>query len=183
MLRGAEPAEAGEQRTGNSNSDDIGGMSRSAVVPDCLQSVISDGGGSAGAGVGPEDDDMRSPNSISRCLAFAGVEFERLYTHIPAEVNAFLADPDGYLAAIQQVPAATARTKLEVVVGELVTGRCTTFMECLVWSRMVFQVKWLLMITLPRLPHGTWVAWRLTRKWPSFGQGSSSQRRTVLDSV
>lgn len=43
------------------------------------------------------------PHNIDHCLTFARSEFEGLLEKAPQEANAFLTDPDKYLAAIRTV--------------------------------------------------------------------------------
>ena len=64
-----------------------------------------------------------------------------MFEKSPAEVNAYLADPVKYLAAIQQASDAAARGQLENVVDILVGDRCVTFQDCVAWGRRKFEVN------------------------------------------
>ncbi len=54
-------------------------------------------------------------------------EFEGLLEKSPSEANAFLADPEKYIAAIRANPDAAAREQVEKVVDLLVTNRWEFF--------------------------------------------------------
>lgn len=64
-----------------------------------------------------------------------------MFEKSPAEVNAYLANPGKYLAAIQQASDAAARGQLENVVEILVDDRCVTFQDCVAWARKKFEVR------------------------------------------
>lgn len=63
-----------------------------------------------------------------------------MFEKSPSEVNAFLANPSKYLAAIQQASDAAARQQLENVVEILVEDRCVTIQDCIAWARRKFEV-------------------------------------------
>ena len=76
------------------------------------------------------------PHNIDHCLTWARSEFEGLLEKTPAEANAFLAKPGEYLKEAKEAGDAQAREALERVVEVLVTERCTTFEDCIKWSRL-----------------------------------------------
>lgn len=52
-----------------------------------------------------------------------------------AEVNAYLSDPEAYVAAAKKACDHSARVNLEAIVDCLTTSRCTSFDECIEHSR------------------------------------------------
>uniref|UniRef100_A0A1D1ZMI8 E1 ubiquitin-activating enzyme n=1 Tax=Auxenochlorella protothecoides TaxID=3075 RepID=A0A1D1ZMI8_AUXPR len=79
------------------------------------------------------------PHNIHHCLTYARSEFEGLLEKTPAEANAFLADPEKYIASVRSASDAAAREQLERVTEVLVSEHCTTFEECIAWARRKFQ--------------------------------------------
>jgi len=57
----------------------------------------------------------------------------------PSEANAFLENPAKYLHAAQTSSDAAAREQLERVVEALISERCTSFEDAIVWARHKFQ--------------------------------------------
>ena len=87
------------------------------------------------------------PHNIDHCLTYARSEFEGMFEKGPTEANAYLADPEKYVATVRASSDAAARDQLENVVTVLADERCSTFEECVAWARHVFQVP------SPTLPH------------------------------
>lgn len=79
------------------------------------------------------------PHNIDHCLTWARSEFEGLLEVGPREVNAYLADPAKYVAAIKHAADASAREQLEKVTELLISDKATTFEECITWARLRFQ--------------------------------------------
>ena len=75
------------------------------------------------------------PHNIHHCLTWARSEFEGLMEKIPAEASSFLSKPEEYKASVKSAGDAQARELLERLVECLVTERCITFDDCLVWAR------------------------------------------------
>ena len=79
------------------------------------------------------------PHNIDHCLAWARSEFEGHVEKNPAEVNAYLDDPNAYSSnALKQADGQT-KEQLEQVVDALGKSKCQTFSECVVWARRVFD--------------------------------------------
>lgn len=79
------------------------------------------------------------PHNIHHCLTWARSEFEGLLEKAPAEVNTFLSKPEEYKASMRSAGDAQARELLERVVECLVTEKCTTFEDCILWARKRFE--------------------------------------------
>lgn len=79
------------------------------------------------------------PHNIDHCLTWGRSEFEGLFEKAPSEANVYLLDPEKYLAGVRHSADAAAREQLQKVVEVLVTERCKTFDECLLWARTKFQ--------------------------------------------
>lgn len=79
------------------------------------------------------------PHNIHHCLTWARSEFEGLLEKTPAEVNTYLAKPEEYKSSMASAGDAQARELLERVVECLVTERCRTFEDCLLWARKKFE--------------------------------------------
>eukprot|EP01018_Ginkgo_biloba_P041213 Gb_00042 [translate_table: standard] len=79
------------------------------------------------------------PHNIDHCLTWARSEFEGLLEKTPAEANAFLLKPEEYKAAMKSAGDAQARDLLERVVECLVSERCATFEDCMLWARRKFE--------------------------------------------
>lgn len=80
------------------------------------------------------------PRVFTKPLHTSRSEFEGLLEKTPAEANAFLADPEKYIASVRSASDAAAREQLERVTEVLVSEHCTTFEECIAWARRKFQV-------------------------------------------
>lgn len=80
------------------------------------------------------------PHNIDHCLTFARSEFEGMFEKAPTEANAYLADPEKYVATVRASSDAAARDQLEKVVAVLADERCNTFQDCISWARHIFQV-------------------------------------------
>lgn len=79
------------------------------------------------------------PHNIHHCLTWALSEFEGMLEKVPAEVNTFLSKPEEYKASMRSAGDAQARELLERVVECLVSEKCTTFEDCLLWARKRFE--------------------------------------------
>lgn len=79
------------------------------------------------------------PHNIDHCLTWARSEFEGLLEKTPAEVNAFLSNPDEYISAMRNAGDAQARDTLERVLECLEGERCKTFEDCVAWARLKFE--------------------------------------------
>eukprot|EP00249_Psilotum_nudum_P024481 c29197_g1_i1 orf=472-3648(+) len=79
------------------------------------------------------------PHNINHCLTWARSEFEGLLEKTPSEANTFLSKPEEYKAAVKSAGDAQSRILLERVVECLVTERCITFEDCLIWARKRFE--------------------------------------------
>lgn len=79
------------------------------------------------------------PHNIHHCLTWARSEFEGLLEKTPAEANAFLSKPEEYKASMQSAGDAQARELLERVVECLVSEKCHTFEDCILWARKKFE--------------------------------------------
>ena len=79
------------------------------------------------------------PHNIDHCLAWARSEFEGHVEKSPSEVNGYLEDTSAYASnALKQADGQT-KEQLEQVVDALSTNKCTTFSECIVWARKIFD--------------------------------------------
>ncbi|XP_009376402.2 ubiquitin-activating enzyme E1 2 [Pyrus x bretschneideri] len=79
------------------------------------------------------------PHNIDHCLTWARSEFEGLLEKVPAEVNAYLSNPNEYIAAMKNAGDAQARNNLESVIECLDKERCETFQDCISWARLKFE--------------------------------------------
>eukprot|EP00250_Pteridium_aquilinum_P004385 c14598_g1_i1 orf=229-3372(-) len=79
------------------------------------------------------------PHNINHCLTWARSEFEGLLEKTPAEANTFLSKPEEYKASMRSAGDAQARELLERVVECLVSERCQTFEDCILWARKKFE--------------------------------------------
>eukprot|EP00250_Pteridium_aquilinum_P024603 c29318_g1_i1 orf=171-3329(+) len=79
------------------------------------------------------------PHNINHCLTWARSEFEGLLEKAPAEANTFLSKPEEYKASMKSAGDAQARELLERVVECLVTEKCITFEDCILWARKRFE--------------------------------------------
>ncbi|KAM1051387.1 hypothetical protein TB2_032498 [Malus domestica] len=79
------------------------------------------------------------PHNIDHCLTWARSEFEGLLEKVPAEVNAYLTNPNEYIAAMKNAGDAQARNNLESVIECLDKERCETFQDCISWARLKFE--------------------------------------------
>ncbi|GFZ13322.1 ubiquitin-activating enzyme 1 [Actinidia rufa] len=79
------------------------------------------------------------PHNIDHCLTWARSEFEGLLEKTPAEVNAFLSNPNEYASAMRNAGDAQARDNLERVLECLDKERCETFQDCITWARLKFE--------------------------------------------
>ncbi|KAJ8440204.1 hypothetical protein Cgig2_023969 [Carnegiea gigantea] len=79
------------------------------------------------------------PHNIDHCLTWARSEFEGLLEKTPAEVNAFLSNPDEYISAMRNAGDAQARDTLERVLECLEGERCKTYEDCVAWARLKFE--------------------------------------------
>ncbi|XP_057488068.1 ubiquitin-activating enzyme E1 1-like [Actinidia eriantha] len=79
------------------------------------------------------------PHNIDHCLTWARSEFEGLLEKTPAEVNAFLSNPNEYASAMRNAGDAQARDNLERVLECLDKERCETFQDCIAWARLKFE--------------------------------------------
>ncbi|CAN4113790.1 unnamed protein product [Withania somnifera] len=73
------------------------------------------------------------PHNIDHCLTWARSEFEGFLEKIPAEVNAYLSNPNEYASAQINAGDAQARHNLERVLECLDRERCQTFEDCIAW--------------------------------------------------
>ncbi|GFP97974.1 ubiquitin-activating enzyme e1 2 [Phtheirospermum japonicum] len=79
------------------------------------------------------------PHNIDHCLTWARSEFEGLLEKIPAEVNAYLSNPNEYASAMRNAGDAQARDNLERVMECLDRERCESFQDCITWARLKFE--------------------------------------------
>ncbi|KAL3624006.1 E1 ubiquitin-activating protein [Castilleja foliolosa] len=79
------------------------------------------------------------PHNIDHCLTWARSEFEGLLEKTPAEVNAYLSNPNEYASAMRNAGDAQARDNLERVIECLDKERCESFQDCIVWARLKFE--------------------------------------------
>ncbi|KAH7447147.1 hypothetical protein KP509_01G093700 [Ceratopteris richardii] len=79
------------------------------------------------------------PHNIHHCLTWARSEFEGLLEKAPSETNNFLSKPEEYKASMRSAGDAQARELLERVVECLVTEKCVTFEDCILWARKRFE--------------------------------------------
>ncbi|XP_074295137.1 ubiquitin-activating enzyme E1 1-like isoform X2 [Silene latifolia] len=79
------------------------------------------------------------PHNIDHCLTWARSEFEGLLEKTPAEVNAYISNPNEYTSAMSNAGDAQARDTLERVLECLEKGRCKTFEDCIAWARLKFE--------------------------------------------
>lgn len=79
------------------------------------------------------------PHNIDHCLTWARSEFEGLLEKTPAEVNAYLSNPDEYTSAMRNAGDAQSRDTLERVIECLERERCKTFEDCAAWARLKFE--------------------------------------------
>ncbi|XP_002982764.2 ubiquitin-activating enzyme E1 2 [Selaginella moellendorffii] len=79
------------------------------------------------------------PHNIDHCLTWARSEFEGLLEKTPSEANAFLSNPQEYKSSARSAGDALSREMLERIVECLVTERCHTFEDCIVWARKRFE--------------------------------------------
>ncbi|KAF8096482.1 hypothetical protein N665_0307s0013 [Sinapis alba] len=79
------------------------------------------------------------PHNIDHCLTWARSEFEGLLEKTPAEVNAYLSNPDEYMKAMRSAGDAQARDTLGRVVECLEKEKCNSFQDCITWARLRFE--------------------------------------------
>ncbi|KAL2508092.1 Ubiquitin-activating enzyme E1 1 [Forsythia ovata] len=79
------------------------------------------------------------PHNIDHCLTWARSEFEGLLEKTPAEVNAYLSNPDEYKSAMRNAGDAQARDNLERILECLDRERCESFDDCITWARLKFE--------------------------------------------
>ncbi|KAK7385562.1 hypothetical protein VNO78_31285 [Psophocarpus tetragonolobus] len=79
------------------------------------------------------------PHNIDHCLTWARSEFEGLLEKTPAEVNAYLSNPNEYTNAMRNAGDAQARDNLERVLECLDKEKCETFEDCITWARLKFE--------------------------------------------
>ncbi|KAL3850578.1 hypothetical protein ACJIZ3_012460 [Penstemon smallii] len=79
------------------------------------------------------------PHNIDHCLTWARSEFEGLLEKTPAEVNAYLTNPNEYAAAMRKAGDAQARDNLEHVIECVDRERCESFQDCITWARLKFE--------------------------------------------
>ncbi|KAK4359233.1 hypothetical protein RND71_021462 [Anisodus tanguticus] len=79
------------------------------------------------------------PHNIDHCLTWARSEFEGLLEKTPAEVDAYLINPNDYISAMQKAGDAQARDTLDRVLECLDKERCDTFQDCITWARLRFE--------------------------------------------
>ncbi|KAH7288243.1 hypothetical protein KP509_31G018700 [Ceratopteris richardii] len=79
------------------------------------------------------------PHNIHHCLTWARSEFEGLLEKAPIEANTFLSKPEEYKAPMRSSGDAQSRESLERVVECLVTEKCVTFEDCILWARKRFE--------------------------------------------
>lgn len=79
------------------------------------------------------------PHNIDHCLTWARSEFEGLLEKTPAEVNAFLSNPNEYTSAMKNAGDAQARDNLERIIECLDGDKCESFQDCITWARLKFE--------------------------------------------
>ncbi|KAL4342992.1 hypothetical protein AHAS_Ahas11G0033800 [Arachis hypogaea] len=79
------------------------------------------------------------PHNIDHCLTWARSEFEGLLEKTPAEVNAYLSNPNEYTNGMRNAGDAQARDNLERVLECLDRDKCETFEDCITWARLKFE--------------------------------------------
>lgn len=79
------------------------------------------------------------PHNIDHCLTWARSEFEGLLEKIPAEVNAYLLNPNEYTSSMINAGDAQARDNLERIIECLEKERCEAFQDCIRWARLKFE--------------------------------------------
>ncbi|XP_030925521.1 ubiquitin-activating enzyme E1 1-like [Quercus lobata] len=79
------------------------------------------------------------PHNIDHCLTWARSEFEGLLEKTPAEVNAYLINPNEYTSAMKNAGDAQARDNLERVLECLDKEKCEAFQDCIEWARLKFE--------------------------------------------
>ncbi|KAK1351586.1 E1 ubiquitin-activating enzyme [Heracleum sosnowskyi] len=79
------------------------------------------------------------PHNIDHCLTWARSEFDGLLEKTPAEVNAYLTNPNEYTNAIRNAGDAQARDNVERVLECLDKERCETLLDCISWARLKFE--------------------------------------------
>ncbi|CAL5189703.1 unnamed protein product [Lathyrus oleraceus] len=79
------------------------------------------------------------PHNIDHCLTWARSEFEGLLEKTPAEVNAYLSNPNEYTNAMRNAGDAQARDNLERVLECLDKEKCETLEDCITWARLKFE--------------------------------------------
>jgi len=78
------------------------------------------------------------PHNIDHCLTWARSEFEGLLEKTPAEVNAYLINPNEYTSAMKNAGDAQARDNLERVLECLDKEKCEAFQDCIEWARLKY---------------------------------------------
>jgi ubiquitin-activating enzyme E1 len=81
------------------------------------------------------------PHNIQHCLTFARSEFEGLLEKTPADVNAYLENPEKYVHDVTHSSDAAAKENLKRVVDALIVDRCSSFDDCIEWARVKFQTQ------------------------------------------
>ncbi|CAI8585892.1 unnamed protein product [Vicia faba] len=79
------------------------------------------------------------PHNIDHCLTWARSEFEGLLEKTPAEVNAYLSNPNEYTNSMRNAGDAQARDNLERVLECLDKEKCETLEDCITWARLKFE--------------------------------------------
>jgi ubiquitin-activating enzyme E1 len=79
------------------------------------------------------------PHNIDHCLAWARSEFEGHVEKAPAEVNTYLEDTAAYATNAMNQADGQTKEQLEQVADALTTNKLSTFSECIVWARNIFD--------------------------------------------
>ena len=79
------------------------------------------------------------PHTIDHCLTYARSEFEGLLDKSPAEANAYVSDPAGYVASARRAGDAAAREQVLSVTAALGPDAVSDWEGCVAWARLKFQ--------------------------------------------
>ena len=81
------------------------------------------------------------PNKVEHCIQWAREAFEGHFTQTPTQVNHFLINGQAYLDDLQSRPH-EALAVLSSVHDALLTERPASFIECVQWGRVQFEVEY-----------------------------------------
>eukprot|EP01043_Picozoa_sp_COSAG02_P019354 COSAG02_NODE_928_length_15853_cov_9.053574_7_plen_661_part_00 len=86
------------------------------------------------------------PHNIQHTLTWARSEFEGEFDNKPSDGSAYLTNAD-YVATLKKTAGGAVREKIEEVHKSLVTGRPSTFQDCVEYARCMYEERYVNVIT------------------------------------